>query len=41
VRVFHEGDDLMLACGTPNCGGSPLEWASEPWWRPSAARQKA
>lgn len=40
VRIYRDGDDLMLECGTPDCDGSPLDWSEEPWWRPSAARQR-
>jgi len=40
ARVYRHRGDFLLECGTPNCDGSPLDWAAEPWWRPSAARQQ-
>jgi len=40
VRVYRDGGDLFLGCGTPGCDKSPLDWARQPWWRPSAARQQ-
>jgi len=33
VRVYRHGRDLLRECGTPQCNGSPLDWAEEPWWR--------
>ncbi len=41
VRIFLQGEDVMLGCGTTGCGGGPFEWSSAPWWRPQAARQRA
>jgi hypothetical protein len=36
VRVWRgrEGS-LWLECGTPHCGGSPIDWAPYPWWDPN------
>jgi hypothetical protein len=33
VRVYEEGGQVWLECGTPGCDGSPIDWANEPWWR--------
>ena len=33
VRVWKdEQNKLWLECGTPECGGSPIDWAPYPWW---------
>lgn len=32
VRVYEENGRLWLECGTPECGGSPIDWAPYPWW---------
>ena len=33
VRVWeNEQSQLWLECGTPNCDGSPIDWAPYPWW---------
>ncbi len=29
-----EQGKLWLECGTPGCGGSPIDWAPYPWWNP-------
>ena len=34
-RVWQSEDDrLWLECGTPECDGSPIDWAPYPWWDP-------
>ncbi len=33
VRVYKDEDPgLWLECGTPECDGSPIDWADYPWW---------
>lgn len=33
VRVWQdEAGTLWLECGTPECDGSPIDWAPYPWW---------
>lgn len=33
VRVYSdEKGGLWLECGTPDCDGSPIDWAPYPWW---------
>ena len=33
VRVWRDAHaELWLECGTPGCGGSPVDWAPYPWW---------
>lgn len=33
ARVWKdEQGKLWLECGTPGCGGSPIDWAPYPWW---------
>jgi hypothetical protein len=33
ARVWEDEDHrLWLECGTPGCGGSPIDWAPYPWW---------
>lgn len=33
VRVWKGTDgQLWLECGTPECDGSPIDWAPYPWW---------
>ena len=33
VRVWQDPKGgLWLECGTPNCDGSPIDWAPFPWW---------
>ena len=35
VRVWEDGNsELWLECGTPDCNGSPIDWAPYPWWDP-------
>ncbi len=35
VRVWKSEDNrLWLECGTPDCDGSPIDWAPYPWWNP-------
>jgi hypothetical protein len=35
VRVWQDDKGkLWLECGTPKCGGSPIDWAPYPWWDP-------
>ncbi len=35
VRVWQSADgSLWLECGTPECSGSPIDWAPYPWWDP-------
>ncbi len=35
ARVWRSEDGrLWLECGTPNCDGSPIDWAPYPWWDP-------
>ena len=42
VRVWQDAEGrLWLECGTPDCDGSPIDWAPFPWWDPEhpAAKQ--
>jgi len=33
ARVWKDKQEqLWLECGTPRCDGSPIDWASYPWW---------
>ena len=33
ARVWQDGKGaLWLECGTPDCSGSPIDWADYPWW---------
>ena len=33
VRVWQDDNgSLWLECGTPECDGSPIDWAPYPWW---------
>ncbi len=33
VRVWKDDQgSLWLECGTPECDGSPIDWADYPWW---------
>ena len=33
VRVWQdEAGNFWLECGTPDCDGSPIDWADYPWW---------
>lgn len=41
VRVWKDGNgELWLECGTPNCDGSPIDWAPYPWWDPDHPASK-
>lgn len=44
VRVWEDEERrLWLECGTPDCDGSPIDWAPFPWWDPDhpEARKRA
>jgi hypothetical protein len=42
VRVWRSGNaSLWLECGTPDCDGSPIDWAPYPWWDPAHPLTKA
>lgn len=42
VRVWQdEAGALWLECGTPECNGSPIDWAPYPWWEPKNPATKA
>jgi hypothetical protein len=42
VRVWQDDDgSLWLECGTPDCDGSPIDWAPVPWWDPKNPANKA
>ena len=42
VRVWQAKDgSLWLECGTPDCDGSPIDWAPYPWWDPKHPETKA
>jgi hypothetical protein len=33
TRVWQDQEGkLWLECGTPDCSGSPIDWAPFPWW---------
>lgn len=33
ARVWEDAQSpLWLECGTPECDGSPIDWAPYPWW---------
>jgi hypothetical protein len=40
VRVY-EDDGVWLECGTPDCDGSPIDWADYPWWDENHPETKA
>jgi len=41
VRVWQDCDGgLWLECGTPDCDGSPIDWAPFPWWDPEHPASK-
>jgi len=41
VRVWQDDDgSLWLECGTPECDGSPIDWAPVPWWDPKNPANK-
>ncbi len=41
VRVYKEDGEIWLECGTPDCDGSPIDWADYPWWDENDPRTKA
>ena len=42
ARVWQSRDgSLWLECGTPDCDGSPIDWAPYPWWDPKHPEAKA
>jgi hypothetical protein len=42
VRVYKDKDPgLWLECGTPDCDGSPIDWADYPWWDGNHPKTKA
>ena len=41
VRVWKSEDKrLWLECGTPDCDGSPIDWAPYLWWSPRHSATK-
>ena len=41
VRVWQDAEGrLWLECGTPDCDGSPIDWAPFPWWDPEHPASK-
>jgi hypothetical protein len=41
VRVWQDSlGALWLECGTPDCDGSPIDWAPYPWWNPKHPETK-
>jgi len=32
ARVYEQGGQMWLECGTKDCDGSPIDWAPYPWW---------
>jgi hypothetical protein len=41
VRVWQDSTGaLWLECGTPDCDGSPIDWAPEPWWDSKLKKRK-
>jgi hypothetical protein len=40
ARVYEKGG-LWLECGTPDCDGSPIDWADYPWWDENHPETKA
>lgn len=33
MRIWTDSaGDHWLECGTPECDGSPIDWAPYPWW---------
>ena len=41
ARVWQAADgSLWLECGTPDCDGSPIDWAPFPWWDPEHPANK-
>lgn len=42
VRVYSDdAGELWLECGTPDCDGSPIDWAEYPWWNSEHPLTKA
>lgn len=42
VRVWQDDEkNLWLECGTPECSGSPIDWAPYPWWNPKHPATKS
>ncbi len=42
ARVWQDHEmHLWLECGTPDCDGSPIDWAPFPWWDPAHPETKA
>jgi hypothetical protein len=42
ARVWQREDgSLWLECGTPDCDGSPIDWAPYPWWNSRHPETKA
>ena len=42
VRVWRDAEGgLWLECGTPECDGSPIDWAPYPWWDPKHPETRA
>jgi hypothetical protein len=41
ARVYEQDGRLWLECGTPECDGSPIDWAPYPWWDPKHPAAKA
>jgi len=42
VRVYKDATGgLWLECGTPDCDGSPIDWAEFPWWDENHPSTKA
>jgi hypothetical protein len=41
ARVWQDSEGaLWLECGTPDCDGSPIDWAPVPWWDPKHPENK-
>ena len=42
ARVWQAKDgSIWLECGTPDCDGSPIDWAPYPWWDANYTEPKA
>ena len=42
ARVWQDKTGAYwLECGTPDCDGSPIDWAPYPWWDPKHRETKA
>jgi hypothetical protein len=35
ARIYRENGELWVECGTPDCDGSPIDFANYPWWDPN------